>query len=108
MKIDCLYFDGCPSWEHGLANLQAALAAEKINPEVHLIMIEDEEEATREKFLGSPSFRLNGQDLWPEERRRYTMNCRVYATDKGLQGYPTSEMFRGKIKAFLNNFPGPA
>ena len=107
MKIDLLYFDGCPSWERGLANLQAALAAEKISSDIHLIEVKDDTEAAREKFLGSPSFRINGQDLWPEERRRYTMNCRVYATDKGLQGYPTPEMFREKVRAFLNNLPGP-
>ncbi len=108
MRIDLLCFDGCPSWEHGLANLKAALEAEAINSDVHLIMIKDDEEATRERFLGSPSFRIDGQELWPEERRRYTMNCRVYATDKGLQGYPTPEMFREKIRAFLNNPPDPA
>jgi hypothetical protein len=28
MKIELLYFDGCPSWENGLKNLEAALQEE--------------------------------------------------------------------------------
>ena len=91
-----------------MANLKAALAAEGVSAEIHLIRVENDEDATREKFLGSPSFRIHGQDLWPEDRKRFTMNCRVYATDKGLLGYPSPDMFREKIKPFLNNPLNPA
>jgi len=32
------------------------------------VKVESDEEAARLKFLGSPSFRVDGVDWWPEER----------------------------------------
>ncbi len=71
MMIELLYFEGCPSWQKGLENLQAALSLEDLEAEIRLIRIDDEETAAKEKFLGSPSFRFTGRDLWYEERDSY-------------------------------------
>ena len=62
MKIDLLYFDGCPSWQGGLENLKAALEAEELAADIRLVRVEDDVEAARLKFLGSPSFQADGQD----------------------------------------------
>lgn len=63
MKIDLLYFVGCPFWKSGLENLQAALKADQITGNINLILITNDDAAAEEKFLGSPSFRIGGQDL---------------------------------------------
>lgn len=62
MKIDLLYFDGCPSWEGGMQNLMAALHVEELEAEIDLINVMDQVQAARLKFLGSPSFQVNGVD----------------------------------------------
>jgi hypothetical protein len=98
MEIDLLHFDGCPSWQRGLENLKAALKDEGMDAEIHLVRVEDNAEAARLKFLGSPSFRVNGTDLWPEKRKRYDLSCRVYTTPQGLRGVPTVEMLREKLR----------
>lgn len=98
MEVDLLYFDGCPSWQSGLKNLKAALEAEVLKADLRLVRVEDDTEAVRLKFLGSPSFRADGTDLWPEERRRYNLNCRLYTTPQGLKGVPTVEMLREKLR----------
>jgi hypothetical protein len=103
MQIDLLYFDGCPSWEGALENLKAALAAESLETDIRLVRVEDDAEAACLKFLGSPSFRANGLDLWQEERKRYNLSCRVYTTPQGLRGVPTVEMLRGKLHTFTLN-----
>ena len=77
MQIELLYFDGCPSWEDALKNMQAALAAERLQADIHLIRVENDAEAGRLKFLGSPSFRVNAIDLWHAPRTMYNLNCRV-------------------------------
>ncbi len=42
---------------------------------------------------GSPTIRLDGQDLFPApERDDWRLGCRVYATPEGLRGSPTAEM----------------
>jgi hypothetical protein len=97
IKIELLYFDDCPSWEPGLVRLKAAMEAEEIQADIHLVKITDPDQAQREHFLGSPSFRVNGIDLWPEERSHYTLSCRVYKTPTGMRGTPTIEMLREEI-----------
>jgi hypothetical protein len=98
MKIDLLYFDDCPSWKAALVNLETALEAEAMEAEIRLIEVQDNEQATCLKFLGSPSFCVNGQDWWPEVRVSYNLSCRVYATPKGMKGLPTVEMLREKLQ----------
>ena len=99
MKIDLLYFDGCPSWQGALENLKTALTAEGLEAEIHLVKLEDDDDATRLKFLGSPSFQVNGVDLWHEERKRYNLSCRIYTTPQGMKGVPTIEMLREKLRS---------
>ena len=99
MQIDLLYFDGCPSWQGGLENLKAALSAEGIDAEIRLVQVEDDAEAARLRFLGSPSFHLGGQELWPEQREQYALSCRVYSTPQGMKGAPSVEMLKEKLRA---------
>jgi ectoine hydroxylase-related dioxygenase (phytanoyl-CoA dioxygenase family) len=42
MKIELLYFDGCPSWENGLINLKAALREEALPASVEMVKVTDE------------------------------------------------------------------
>ena len=102
MKIDLLYFDGCPSWQIALDILKRVLREEGIPEPVNVIEIVNDEQAQKEKFLGSPSIRINGIDLWLEQRENYSLSCRVYATPEGVKGWPTNEMLRSKIKLMLS------
>ena len=98
MKIELLYFDGCPSWESGLKNLQAALQEEGITADVEMVKVEGDQDATRVKFLGSPHIRIDGMDLWHEEREMYSLSCRIYLTPEGIKGFPTVPMLRAQLR----------
>ncbi len=108
MGIELLYFDGCPNWQPGLENLKSALQEAHLDAQVQLVKIEDVEQAKRERFLGSPSIRVDGVDLWPEERDEYLMECRVYQTPQGMKGSPTVEMIRQKLANVLSQKAGEA
>lgn len=101
-KITLLYFDGCPSWQLALGNLEKLVQNEEFPAEISLIKIETPEQAKNEQFLGSPSIRVNGIDLWPEERANYTLRCRVYKTPAGLKGSPTIEMLRERLQEAIS------
>ena len=103
MKIHLLYFDDCPSWQNGLENLKTALQLEGLNDSVVLVKVENNDDAARLKFLGSPSFQIDHQDLWPEVRDTYSLSCRVYLTPDGIKGYPSVEMFCQKLIAVKGN-----
>lgn len=97
MKIELYYFDGCESWKTALSNLQVVLREEKLDSSVDLFEVKSDEEAAELKFPGSPTFRMDGEDFWPESRDSYWMSCRLYRTPDGLRGAPTVEMFRKKL-----------
>jgi hypothetical protein len=99
-KVELLYFDGCPSWETGLKNLETALFQEGIHTSVEMVKVINDEEAAQLKFLGSPSFRVDGQDFWGEERDMYSLSCRVYPTPDGIKGFPTVDMLREQLRKF--------
>jgi hypothetical protein len=98
MKIELLYFDGCLSWRAGLINLKSALQLEGIQSDIDLIKVQNDDDARRLKFLGSPNFRVDGQDLWPEVRENYSLSCRIYPATEGIKGYPSVAMLRQQLK----------
>ena len=93
MTIELLYFDGCPNHEVVLAHLHELLNKVEFTPDVVLRRIADDAAAQRERFLGSPTVRVDGRDIEPgaDDRDDYGMKCRLYATSKGLAGVPEDE-----------------
>lgn len=102
MHIQLYYFDDCPSWKVGLENLKQALLLENISTTVELVRITTNEEAQTARFLGSPSFVVNGKDLWPEEREQYYLSCRVYQTDQGVRGAPPVALLQEKLRQIVD------
>jgi hypothetical protein len=100
MRIELLYFDGCPSWQDGRENLKDALEAEGLEAHIRLVKVADDNDAEHLKFFGSPSFRVNGVDLWPDVREQYSLSCRVYLTPEDLKGTPTVDMLREQLRTF--------
>jgi len=95
MKVEVLYFDGCPTYETAANTLREVLAEAGVDVEVELIAVNSDEEAQRLKFPGSPTIRVEGSDLFPAgEREDWRLGCRVYATPKGFRGSPTAGMFK--------------
>ena len=97
MKVEVLYFDGCPTYETAAKTLRVVLAKEGVEAEVQLIAVNTDEEARRLRFPGSPTILVDGRDLFPvPERQDWRLGCRVYATPEGLRGSPTAEMLGGR------------
>ena len=88
--IEVLYFDGCPNHESLLPHLRELLAQAGADTEIELRRIESPEAAERERFLGSPTVRVDGRDIDPGARGRddFGLKCRLYRTDQGLVGIP--------------------
>lgn len=102
MKIQFLYFEGCPNSKPTFQNLSLALQKLNLKPEIERVVIEDDLQAEQYSFQGSPSIKLNGIDLWEEIRLEYHMGCRVYKTPTGLAGSPTVEMILKRLTELSN------
>jgi hypothetical protein len=90
MRIELLYFEGCPSYEEYVPRLRGLLTRAGVNAPVIQRQIQTETDAQREAFLGSPTLRINGDDVDPRasERADYGLRCRLYPSDAGLSGAP--------------------
>jgi hypothetical protein len=99
MKIELLYFDGCPTYAELLPRLRELMASEGIGEEVELRRIETPEEAERERFLGSPTVRIDGEDVDPtaDGRDDFGIECRLYRTDDDLARTPPDEWIRAAL-----------
>lgn len=95
MKVEILYFDGCPSYVIAEKILKEVLAEEGIEAEVKLIAVNTDMEARNLRFPGSPTIRVDDRDLFPAlEREDWRLGCRVYATPEGMKGSPTAHMLK--------------
>lgn len=90
MKIELLYFDGCPSYELLLPKLRELLEREGVEYEVELCHIKSVEAAEQTRFLGSPTVRVDGQDIEPDagQRSDYGLKCRLYRSNEETSGLP--------------------
>ena len=69
------------------------LTREGAADQVRLRRVESIEAAERERFLGSPTVRIDGDDIDPgaAERSDYGLNCRLYRSDGHVSGLPPEE-----------------
>jgi hypothetical protein len=79
MTVELLWWEGCPTHPETLADLERVLREEGISAEVRRVEIESDEQARREHFPGSPTIRVDGEDIFPAgEGEPYSLTCRVY------------------------------
>jgi hypothetical protein len=99
VRIEVLYFDGCPNHEALLPRLREIVADSGISAEIDLRRVSDDAAARRERFLGSPTVGVDGHDVEPgaELRTDFGMKCRLYRTAAGLSGQPDEEGLRAAL-----------
>jgi hypothetical protein len=92
-RVEVLYFDGCPSTDAFLPRLRDLLARVGASERLELRRVESIEAAERERFLGSPSVRVDGRDIEPgaDARTDFGLKCRLYRTTTGMSGAPPQQ-----------------
>ena len=93
MTVEVLYFDGCPNHEALVPHLRELLGEAGVDAEIELRRVQDDAVAERERFLGSPTVRIDGRDVEPgaDERTDFGLKCRLYRTERGLSGLPDDD-----------------
>lgn len=100
MKIEVLYFDGCPNHEALLPRLRELLDRVQVASPVELVNVPDDDAAQRERFLGSPTLRIEGHDIEPgaDARTDFGLKCRLYRTATGMTGTPPEEWMLAALR----------
>jgi hypothetical protein len=79
MRVELLYWDECPSHPKALAELREAMVDVALDPSTVLVReVETQSEAALERFVGSPTIRIDGVDVQPPGEEPVGLTCRVY------------------------------
>ena len=79
MKIEVLYWDGCPSHPEALELLHSVLTERGVEASVELREVHTEGEAQALRFPGSPTIRVDGRDIDASgAEARPALTCRIY------------------------------
>jgi hypothetical protein len=84
-KVEFLWWEGCPSHPEALEELRSILADEGLDPDaVEMHEVASDEQAARERFPGSPTIRIDGEDVVPPaDGEPFSLTCRVYRLRDG-------------------------
>ncbi len=92
MKVEVLYFEGCPNFAPVMEMVRRILEREKIQAEIRAVEVADEKTADSLRFLGSPSVRVDGVDIEPgRENDSPFYGCRTYIVEGKTTGMPPVE-----------------
>jgi hypothetical protein len=99
MKIEVLYFDGCPNHKPAIELVHQVLQEVGVPAEVAEVNVPDAATAESQRFLGSPSIRVDGLDVEPAARtaREYALSCRTYFTNGRIEGLPSRDLVRQAV-----------
>jgi hypothetical protein len=100
MKIEVLFFEGCPHYKPAVELVKQVVGEEGVAAEITEVNVPDEAAARKVQFLGSPTIRLDGVDVEPSARssQDYGMACRTYLNNGRRQGLPSAELIRAAIQ----------
>ena len=101
MKIEVLYFEGCPNHPPAVELAKGVVAELGVDASVEVVEVKSEADAKRFHFFGSPTIQVDGVDIEPEARARtdFSFSCRMY----GGAGLPPREMI---VAAITGEGPG--
>ena len=99
-RVEFLWFDGCPGHEPALEMLEDVIAAVAPGTPIESIDASDPAVASAQRFPGSPTIRVDGQDIDPgfQDPGDYAPWCRVYRTRNGLRPAPPREWLEDALR----------
>jgi hypothetical protein len=84
MRVELLYWEGCPSHTKALEELKEAMADVGCDPGGVVVReVATEAQASAERFVGSPTVRIDGVDVQPPGEEPVGLTCRIYRRRDG-------------------------
>lgn len=91
MRVEVLFVPGCPNYEPALERLKRVLVSEGLDVEVYGVPVNAGQDATALMFPGSPTIRIDGEDVELTQTNAPGLTCRLYANRTGV---PSEETLR--------------
>jgi hypothetical protein len=100
MRVEFLYWAGCPSHPQALRELQAAMGELGIDTDAIVVReVATDDAADAERFTGSPTIRIDGVDVQDPGEEPTGLTCRVYHRRDGrVSPVPDPEDIRDALR----------
>jgi hypothetical protein len=84
VKVELLFWEGCPSYPEAEALLVDVLRGRGIDVRIERRQVLTQQEAEELAFPGSPTIRIDGRDVDPQgASARPALTCRIYRRPDG-------------------------
>ena len=100
LRVELLAVEDCPHLEQARRDLQRVLRTSIIEVPIQMIFVSTIDEAEFLDFRGSPTIRVNGEDVVPQPGLPVALGCRVYRDEQGnAVGSPPFAAIKAAIDA---------
>jgi hypothetical protein len=82
MRVELLYWDGDPSYMTARQRLVEVLTEDAFETAIQMIAVNSIEDAEFLSFPGSPTIRIDGQDIYPEGAGEVGLYLREYPAEE--------------------------
>ena len=83
-RVELLFWEGCPSHPQALSVLRATMTELGLDPGAVVVReVDTDDAAVRERFVGSPTIRVDGADIQDPGDEPVGLTCRVYRLRDG-------------------------
>jgi hypothetical protein len=104
LRVELLAVEDCPHLEQARRDLESVLRKGIIETPIQLIYVTSQDDADFLGFQGSPTIRVNGQDVVPQPELPVALTCRIYRDEEGgMRGSPPLEAIRAAVDAHRRN-----
>ena len=103
--IEYLFWEGCPSHERVLADLIGLMDALDLEREdLRITEIHTHADAERERFIGSPTIRIDRVDIQDPGDTQYGLECRIYHHRDGrVSPLPDREDLKHRLSEYAEH-----
>ena len=109
LRVELLAVEDCPHLEQARRDLESVLRRGIIETPIQVIFVSSQDDAEFLGFQGSPTIRIQGEDVVPQPELPVALTCRIYRDAYGRPfGSPPIEAIavavsahrRGKLETF--------
>jgi hypothetical protein len=99
LLVELLAVEDCPHLEQARRDLESVLRGSIIEVPIQVVFVSGRDDAEFLGFQGSPTIRINGEDVVPQPELPVAFGCRVYRDAEGrAHGSPPIESIRAAIE----------
>lgn len=100
LRVELLAIEDCPHLEQARRDLEAVLRKGIIEVPIQVVFVTSFDDAEFLGFQGSPTIRVNGDDVVPAPELPIALGCRIYRDAAGkMLGSPPIDAIRAAVDA---------